>query len=211
MYTNPLIENGPLRTREILNRIALPMLLFLTVLTAVLLISRWMLLPQWTQVSIAGKLLGPEEADAYKTMLETEVDVREASRLAIVLPIRDQDYTTLRDRRTAMPELHEIREQMVEAARRGSPEDAPDAVQINSVMFNADARTLTIGGDVGGVGPRSMTVLAYFTEVLGAIPFVETVTPPAFDRIEDPKAGFYSPFSITLTLKDGMAISPDHE
>lgn len=202
MHTNPAAAYGPLKLREILHRIALPLLLFLAVLTGVLMLSWWMLLPRWTQVNIAGSVMGPREATEYLKTLEADVEAREKSRLAVVIPVRDELYAALRDVRASLPEMETLRQTITDAARRGSPEDVPNAVAVDAVAFHADNRTLTVSGAVGGVGPRSITVLAYFTDILRQLPFAESVTPPEFGRVEDEKAGFYSPFTITIALKN---------
>lgn len=202
MHIDTATPDMPHKLQDILGRIALPLLMFLAVLTGILLLSYWLLLPRWTQVSVGGNLLGPDEAEAYAVELLEEVTAREHSRLLIALPLHDDTYAALRGRRAAMPDLKELREQIADAARRGSPGDTPDAVRIETVSFDAEASKLTIGGIVGGVGPRSMTVLAYFTEVVGQLPFVHEVIPPAFERREDPEIGFTSPFTLTLVLKN---------
>jgi hypothetical protein len=46
-----------------------------------------------------------------------------------------------------------------------------------------------------------MTVLAQFTEVLREDPRIVSLIAPNFTRLQDPKIGPHSPFTITLSLR----------
>jgi hypothetical protein len=179
------------------------MLLFLLVLTGLLLLSYFLLLPGWTRVQIAGTVLGPSEAVAYAEELQHDLADREAVRLNLALPMHDETYERLRGDRSALPQLRNLRDALLQAARQGSPEDAPQAVRIDAMSFDAGERLLTVEGDVSGVGPRSMTVLAYFTDRLGELPFASQVVPPAFERREDDGV-VHSPFVIDIVLKEDL-------
>ncbi len=60
---------------------------------------------------------------------------------------------------------------------------------------------LKITGDVRNVGPRSMTVLAQFTEELRSQPFTSEIRHPSFSRVQDKDGNFSSPFNIQIILE----------
>lgn len=188
-----------LSSHEILGRMAMPLLLFLSILTALLALSWLLLLPRWTKIPVGGDLLSPSEADAYVHTLESELALEEASRLNHVIPAEDPVYAALAEERRNLPGLLELRDEVLQAARRSSP-DAPDAIAIDRFALDGAAGRVTIAGEVGGVGPRSITILAHFVDVLQELSFVQEVIPPSFTRVDDPKTGPFSPFEITLVL-----------
>jgi hypothetical protein len=77
---------------------------------------------------------------------------------------------------------------------------ALDGVVIERLRMDAVTREVRVHGDVRGVGPGSMTVLAEFVDLLRAHPSVHALKAPAFTREDDPGVGFHSPFTLSFVF-----------
>ena len=80
-----------------LGRIALPCLLFSSVLLLTLTLSHFLLLPEFTKVEVAGSVRNAAELTAYKANLASVVGAMEQKRTELITPLRGTIYASLRD------------------------------------------------------------------------------------------------------------------
>jgi hypothetical protein len=184
----------------ILQHCGTSVLLFSLVLTSTLFVSRLAILPTLTAVEVGGTVRDAAELASYAAELRTNMDTLERDRNAAVLPLDGTVYRALTDRKIDTPTVADLLEEFRELTASVVPE-IPGAVLLSGALDNVDERTITIIGDVRGVGPRSMTILAQIVEALRNDERVQAVVPPRFIREEDPAIGFHSPFRITLMLR----------
>lgn len=185
---------------HIFHRMSLPVLLFCAVLAMALSISRMAILPALTAVEVGGVVRDAAGLQAHAHELETKLIVLQENRDTEILPMDGTPYRALVDAKIGNPSVGELLEAFRAVAKTIVP-DMPEAVMISGAAYDMDSSTLTLKGDVRRVGPGSMTVLAAFTENLREDPRVTSLVAPAFSRLEDPKIGPHSPFSIVLTLR----------
>lgn len=184
---------------SIVDRIATPFLLFSASLFSLLLFSLLFVLPRFTALSVASESLSPTEVQQYQLKLQADLISMEQKRDHLVLPLQNSEYTLLKQKRSALPTLSDIRSRLSDTATHIP--DTKNSVHFSIIDFDADARTVKIEGDVSGVGLRSMTVLASFVDGVSQIPIVDHLERPSFTRVDDGKGNVHSPFTMTLTLK----------
>lgn len=182
---------------RILERIALPLLLFTAVLFILLFVSWFGILPRFTRFAVADVTLSPTQMAAYVAQEKATLATLEQKRNRLVLPSSDLSYDTLRLEKRSTTDALTVRTRLLDAASHII--DAPTAVAIDHLSIDTDTNTVSFSGDVRGVGPRSMTVLATFVDTLEALPFVSDLTRPSFTRIDD-AMGIHSPFTMSFTL-----------
>lgn len=183
---------------NIQSRIALPFFLFSLVFAGILGVSRAFLLPHWMQVEVSGRAFrSAADLQGYEEQLRASIISLEEKRGELLLE-EDPEFTLLKNKRGEQPSLMEIQKALRHTATAISKQ--PDAVHIEHVRFLLGMKRVEVRGDVRFVGPTSMTVLAQFIEGIAMLPFVNALERPAFQRDEDPKIGFHSPFSFSFSL-----------
>ena len=194
--TEPSAESLPLGL--ILQRIALPFFLFAAVLTGLLLLSWFLILPIFTSVEVAGTTHTVESLRTHRADLLSDISAAEADRSKYILPVHDETYLALRARRDASPSFFALLADLTKVA--SSVTMQPDAVHTSHVRYTAGDQTIDLGGDVRFVGPRSMTVLSEFVEAAKKHFKAEEVALPRFVREEQEGIGPHSPFTFSLRL-----------
>jgi hypothetical protein len=183
----------------ILERSALPLLLFCGMLFVLLFISWFGILPRFTRFSVSDALLSPTEMEAYVSTMRANVQSQEEKRNRLVLPLNDSLYTTLKADKRSTFSAGDIRSAVLQLAVGLG--DTTDALFLEHIAVDNDAHIATLSGDIRNIGPRSMTVLATLVERIETLPFVTHVEPPPFTRAENADGSLHSPFSMTLTLQ----------
>ncbi|OGJ67059.1 hypothetical protein A3B61_04055 [Candidatus Peribacteria bacterium RIFCSPLOWO2_01_FULL_53_10] len=198
----PAISDQPSRPTpgHIFHRMSLPVLLFCSVLAMTLGVSRIAILPALTSVEVGGIVRDAASLQKHADKLEAKLAVLEEDREAEILPMDGKEYRALVDAKMESLSTAELVDSFRTIARNIVPQ-TPNAIVITAVRQEISTQSLKLTGDVRGVGPGSMTVLAAFTEVLRDDPRVASLVAPSFARLEDPKIGVHSPFTITLTLR----------
>lgn len=191
-------EQAPLKA-AIVQRMAMPMLIFSGVLFGLLLLSYLFLLPRFTKLHQAsGRSMNPREIVAYQRQLAADLSQQENDRVHLVLPITDETFTSLKQQKISRLSLTDIREELRQAASRLG--DEADAVVI--IKVSIDGSDVSVEGDVNNVGTRSMTVLAAFVDEVSKLPFVSNLDKPSFTREQHEDGSFHSPFKIQFILAD---------
>jgi hypothetical protein len=185
---------------DIARRTAFSFFLFSLVLTALLALSWYLLVPELTRVEIGGTVRGLQELKAYKTDLEGQILTMEDQRGSFLLPVNHDLYERLKglkDERLVFQKLRkEIRQVIVDLIPGRT-----DIVVISGFYFDATTNIGEIRGEVTNVGPRSMTVLAQFVEDIGAIDMVTNVETSRYTRQEGENGSFYSPFTLRISVR----------
>ena len=189
----------PLSPGEILRRTAVPFLLFAIVLTALLVLSWLLLLPALTQVEMGGRERSVAELRSYRSDLRASILELEGRRDEFVRPEGDSVYEVLRERKRTQPDIFAQKDALQRLSVSLVPKQR-DVVALEALRYDASNDSIELTGDVRNVGPRSMTILAQFTEALRRLPFIESVQTPRFVREDDPVLGPHSPFTITFFL-----------
>lgn len=185
---------------HIFHRMSLPVLLFCAVFATALGISRVAILPALTAVEVGGVVRDAAGLQAHAEELEVKLSALQEDRDSQILPMEGTEYRTLVDAKIANPAIGDLLDTFRTVASSIVPQ-TPGAIVITAAHYDADQSLLSLRGDVRGVGPGSMTVLAQFTEVLRDDPRVVSLVAPTFTRLQDPKTGPHSPFTIVLTLQ----------
>lgn len=183
---------------HILHRMSMPVFLFSAVFATALGVSRFAILPSLTSIEVGGVKRDAAGLQKRAEELKAQIADHQEERDEAILTLQGTPYRALVDSKISGNSALELLEAFREEARDVVP-GTPDAVVIT--QGHVDGKTLTLKGDVSGVGPGSMTVLAQFTEILRGDARVVSLVAPTFTRLEDPKIGPYSPFTIVLTLK----------
>jgi hypothetical protein len=212
--TAPLQTFGTLvaPAQALARRLAAPFFLFSVVLASLLFLSQSFLLPLFTKVEIGGEAISLSEVRAKQTALAKELDQKETQRSNLLISVHDELYTALKNRKRGGADFLTLRTDLLRVLKDAPGGDSGGGsatgaaagggeIFLSKISYDAANETLWLSGDVRGVGPRSMTVLATFVEELRALPSIESVTTPAFVRIDDPASGPHSPFDITLALR----------
>lgn len=187
---------APQPLQDILRRTALPLLLFAGVLFSLLLLSYSMLLPRFTRLHKAdGTALSPRAIAQYEKTLAADLTRSEEERVRLVLPVNDESYNALKEKKRDLSLMDMESELLKTAARLG---ETNDTVVLNKLSIDGDV--VVADGDVRNVGTRSMTVLAAYVEQLDALPFVADLERPAFLREQLPDGSYRSPFTIRFRL-----------
>jgi hypothetical protein len=183
-------------SHRVLPRINHAFLLFSVTCAALLGVSSLLLLPRLSRVDVAGRMWNADEIGSERDRLTAEVLAQERERRSLLLSIRDPAYIALKEQRFTQRSVLDIKAALEEKA--ATLAEGKDVVTLHAIHFKPYAHAITITGDVHSVGPRSMTVLAQFVELVGRLPFVASLRQPAFTREEDPATGPHSPFTFTV-------------
>lgn len=183
---------------RILERAAMPLLLFSMVLFGFLALSWFLLLPRFAGLDVNGSVLAPQEIADYAKTLKAELTTLEQKRDTLILPTLDPTYDALKEEKRAAFSILDLRSNLLDVAARIP--DSANAVVLSSMKMNDDG-SVTVTGDVRNVGPRSMTVLAAFIDNAEHIASIAHLERPAFTREENADGSFHSPFTVTLTLQ----------
>lgn len=183
--------------QTIAERIAVPFALFSGALFVLLTVSYFFLLPRFTNLHLSdGTQLSPRRITQYQLKLAADLQSQEETRVRLVLPVTDESFTSLAERKRTAWSYADLSEQLRQAASRlGEP---VTVLTIASVSIEGD--TVTVIGDIRNVGPRSMTVLAAYVDEIAALPFVKDLEKPSFAREQLPDGSYRSPFTMTFTL-----------
>lgn len=184
-------------------RFCFPFLVFSLVTLALLAVSRAYLLPQFTRMTVNGQLVTPDDLPVLEAELEQELSIAEARRIAMVQPIRDSMFTMLKAQKSADLPLASVDAFLAEILA-----DRPELLQgivIDRFRLNARTHEVRLHGAIQNVGPRSMTVLAEFVDRLRAHPSVHALVAPAFVRESASDGSFFSPFSLSFILGNGVS------
>ena len=185
----------------ILHRTAVPFALFSAVLASLLLVTRETVLPALLSVEIGGSVRNVQELKTYHEALQEQVDRKEKQRNKLILPMEGSKYQNLTDWKQSQYELSFLTSSFAQVAKKIPGLEGKSAVYIHSLKYYPIDNAMEVTGDVRNVGPRSMTVLAEFLEEVQVQPFVKEVKHPTFTRAEDKKIGFYSPFTLSISLE----------
>ena len=183
---------------HILHRMSMPVLLFSAVFATALGVSRFAILPTLTSIEVGGVKRDAAGLQRRTEELKAQIADVQKERDEEILTLQGTPYRALVNSKISGDSGLELLEAFRSLAREAVP-GTPDAVVIT--QEHIDGKTLTLKGDVSGVGPGSMTVLAQFTEILRGDTRVASLVAPTFTRLEDPKVGPHSPFTIVLTLQ----------
>lgn len=182
---------------QILRGMAVPFFIFSLVLLVLLSLSFTLVLPLFTRVDVGGSQRTAGELRTYVGQLSASVLRVERERDQSILPVAFVAYEDLKADRLAHPSFAGLRVELLRTASALVPEK--DAIHVEAVSYDDAARVLSVVGDVRGVGPRSMTVLAEYVDAIAKISGVE-VSQPAYQRVDDPEIGMHSPFTLHLTF-----------
>ena len=174
--------------------------LFSAALLGGLILVRLTAVPWLTRIEVEGKAQPIQDLLAQQAALTAELQSAEADRSELVLPVQDERYKTVRDRQQTQRPFRLLLEQIEDIADQAR-RDGDTVVMLQTVETDYQHGTLRLRGDVRNAGPGSMSVLAWFTDALRALPLAAEVPTPSFERMEDPYVGPYSPFDLTITLK----------
>lgn len=180
---------------EPLKRILPPLFLFSLVFLGLLALSWALVLPRYTSLDLNGQLIQASDVPAYAMDLEHQITELEAQRDALTVPLRDPLYIAAR--------AHGRMYVMLEDVENLLSSVLSDTSYSENVVFQTidiDRNMVTIVGDVRGVGPSSITVLAEFVDALSASDEVTNVIAPPFTRVDDPVIGIHSPFTMSFSV-----------
>lgn len=184
---------------DIARRTALSFFLFSFVLTFLLGLSWYLLIPELTRVTVSGQPRDIVELQEYNNNIQHEIKELEAKRGAFLLPVQNELYQRLKTVKDKRSQFEDLRREIQQVSSELVP-DRNDVIVLSQFAYNAATRQAVIRGDVRNVGPRSMTVLARFVENIQNINFVIDVESSKYMRLEDPTLGFYSPFTLRIRL-----------
>lgn len=197
MFDTDTHNRAPQPLSAILERVALPLLLFSGSLCLLLVMSWSFVLPKFTGVQRPdGTVMSPRAVAAYTKQLTAEIMVAEEERTMLLRAVDDEQYRALVDTRAAQLSVSDIEEQLRQAAARLGEREA-------GIVFTTlaiDGAHVTVEGDVRNAGTRSMTVLAAFIDAVVQLPMVKNVERPAFTRETLPDGSMHSPFRFTFDL-----------
>lgn len=193
------MEHTPHKIGDIVRRTALSFFLFSVVLTTLLALSWFLLVPELTRVSIGGTVRDVAQLKEYKNEIETDIKTLESKRGAFLLPVHHDLYGRIKTIKEERGQFQNIRRELNRVVSELVP-NQNNVVVFSSLEYDASTRTARVQGDIRNSGPRSMTVLARFVEEVQNINFVVKVKSSRFTRKEDPNIGFYSPFTLHILL-----------
>jgi len=185
------------KTAKVVRRIAVSTFLFSTVFTGTLLISELFVLPRLTRVEIEGSSKSVSDVRQYHTELTADLLKLEQERNFYVLPLQNELFSELKEVKYGQKD-YVVQKEMIEQAADGFFMEGKKVVFIYSMQFDSEGSVLEVRGDVRNVGPRSMTILAQFTESVRSLPFVSSVQNPKFSRGHSEELGTYSPFVLRI-------------
>lgn len=196
-HTSPSSATHSEPVQDILERAALPLLLFAAVLLVLLFLSWFSILPRFTRFAVANTTLSPTEMAAYVTQQQSSLATLEQKRNRLVLPEQDPGYTALKTEKRTMVNALDVQTLLLQVA--GDLHEGPNAITLSHLDYDASTSVVSVSGDVRDVGLRSMTVLASYTESLETMPFVQHLIRPAFTREQNADGTFHSPFTLSFT------------
>ncbi len=186
---------------DVLHHVSVPFLLFSAVLLGFLSLSATLLLPQLTQVEIAGKEHDAVELKGLVKELDARVQELEMARGEFVTPLRDGLFGDAMSKKYDSRDLL-LFQSRLEGVMQQIEIENNKAINISSMKFDQEELSLEVEGKVQNVGPRSMTVLAQFIDAVQEAEWVSDISPPKFTREHDDENGFYSPFVFTILLSE---------
>ncbi len=192
--TSPFAHREPIQ--KILERSAVPLLLFGAVLFVLLFVSWFGILPRFTRFAVADLSLSPTEMDAYVAEQRSSLSALEEKRDRLVLPEHDAGYTALKNEKRTLQNALDIKTLLLQVA--GDLHEVPDAIVITHIDFDSTTSKVSVTGDVQNVALRSMTVLASYIENVEALPVVKDFVRPSFTRAQNADGTFHSPFKISF-------------
>ncbi len=178
-------------------KLIIPLSLFSAFLFLFLSLSWNVLVPHITHTNLLGMSVPTEDVLPRKQTLEAKVKSLEERRKDRVFG-SDPLHAFIDDVRTHQEKGWSI---LVRTTSLAAAQDIPGSVSITETLLDTTAGTLKVTGDVHGVGPRSMTVLAGFVDSVGKIDSVTNVQTSAFTRDVLPDGSFHSPFTITIHFR----------
>jgi hypothetical protein len=194
-----MILVSPLPPWAILQRIAVPFALFSSVLTVLLLASTLVVLPRFTRVEVNDTSYSALELQQRRAELEAHLADLERKRDQLVLATNIPLYRTVKERKNAAAPPLAVWSLLKDLAKSVVTQN--DAVHLSSLRYRPQEQQVEASGDVRFCGPRSMTVLAEFVELLTKNERVTGLSRPQFIREVDSAIGPHSPFTLSFTLK----------
>lgn len=185
---------------HILHRMGMPLLIFSVVFSSVLGVSRLTVLPMLTAVEVGGETRDAAALESEAAGLRNTLHDLEQDRDADILPLGGTQYRIFADAKVTTAAPVDIMHAVGDIASSVVPA-TPRAIVLTGFSYVPADHTVTITGDVRGVGPSSMTVLAQFVERLRTDERILSVIAPSFTRLQDPKTGPHSPFTLSFTLR----------
>lgn len=196
----------PAENHALSRRLARSILLFTAVFGATLGVSRQFLLPQLMTLRIGETSVLATDVANLEQKLTLTVRTIEQQRDRLVLPGQDELSRVRRAEQQTVFSIEFLEDEMKLLAHRASGSDG--SVVFHKIHYDAQTRRVSVRGDVRDVGPRSMTVLAQFTDFLEHHEGVLAIEPPLFVREHDEQTGFHSPFSIHFTIDPTAFLGP---
>ena len=184
---------------DIARRTAFSFFLFALVLTALLTLSWYLLVPELTRTEVGGEVRGLSELKEYKSDLEAQISSLEGERGFFLRPVDHDLYDQLKRMKSDRLKFQELRSDIGKAMVNLVP-DQPDVVALSGFYYDGQHNTAEISGRIQNVGPRSMTVLAQFVDDLHRIESIISINSSRYTREQDSDNNFYSPFRIRLNL-----------
>ena len=185
------------KTAKVVRRVVVSFFLFTTVFTGILLISELFVLPRLTRVEIDGTERSVSDVKELHTKLSASLIELEEERNKYVLPLQNELWNIMKSIKYDQSGFV-IQKERVERAADDFVMERKKVVFIDSLHFDAETNVLNVRGDVRNVGPRSMTILAQFTESVRALPFVSSVQNPNYSREYSEEKGTHSPFVLRI-------------
>lgn len=185
---------------NIVRRTAFSFFLFAAVLTALLSLSWYLLVPELTRVELQGNVLGIQDLKSYKYALEQQIVSLEKQRSSYLLPANDDLYHRLKSLKKDRSKYQDLRNAITKTIRDMFPERR-DVIQLTSFRFDSVKNIAELRGTVTNIGTRSMTVLAEFVEAIDRIPMILSIETSRYTRQETGDGNFASPFTIRLRVQ----------
>lgn len=197
--TIPVIKQ-PHSFGDIARRTALSFFLFAAVLTLLLSLSWYLLVPGLTRVEVGGSVRGMQELKEYKMNLDAQISTLKQQRSTFLRPVEHDLYQKVKVLQQERLGYQQLRRNVHTAISELVP-GKKNAVSLSGFYYNGSQKQAEIRGRVHNVGPRSMTVLAEFVEKLDRIPGIITIDASKYTREETADHEFYSPFTIRFQLQ----------
>ena len=185
---------------SIVKRTAFPFFFFALVLTGLLALSWYLIVPQLTHIEVNGTVRDIDELQAYTSDLNAQILTLEDERKTFLLPVNNALYERLKTLKESRSGFQALRSNLNRIMKTMFP-DRSDVFAIADFSFDAEGNSARLRGEIHNVGPRSMTVLAQFVEAIQALPFVTEVQTDGYTRQESDAYGFYSPFTLHIQLQ----------
>lgn len=184
----------------VLQRSSVALFLFSAALCGALTVSRLLLLPRYTQVTFGGATEDASSLRERSSALQASILAQEHERDELILPLQDTFYRLLVSEKHRRPDVAMLLRRVENVAAQFTDDGKPQ-VFFERVAVLGDERSVQLQGTVRNAGPRSMTVLAQFTEALRALPVAASVVSPQFTRTVLPDGSLASPFAISFQLQ----------